>query len=104
MHKQVLRAPLAAACGFVALLVMASAAHATNASVPPVKVDGKRAKTINGTRSSYTLKVRPGRYGFGRHKIVARVQFTAASGTNARNLPLTFRRCSQGAVAPRFTG
>jgi hypothetical protein len=67
-------------------------------------VDGKRAKTINGTRSSYTLKVRPGRYGFGRHKIVARVQFTAASGTNARNLPLTFRRCSQGAVAPRFTG
>ena len=67
-------------------------------------VDGKRAKTINGTRSSYTLKVRPGRYGFGRHKIVARVQFTAASGTNARNIPLTFRRCSQGAVAPRFTG
>jgi hypothetical protein len=30
--------------------------------------------------------------------------FTAASGTAARNLPLTFRRCAQGAVAPRFTG
>jgi hypothetical protein len=48
--------------------------------------------------------VNPKRYGFGRHKIVARVQFTPASGTAARKLPLTFRRCAQGAVAPRFTG
>ena len=28
----------------------------------------------------------------------------AESGTKARRLPLTFRRCAQGAVAPRFTG
>jgi hypothetical protein len=48
--------------------------------------------------------VRPGRYGFGRHKIVARVRFTEASGTKARTLPLTFRRCAQGTVGPRFTG
>jgi hypothetical protein len=67
-------------------------------------VDGKKVKTVSGKRGVYALKVRPGRYGFGRHKIVARVQFTAASGTAAKKLPLTFRRCAQGAVAPRFTG
>jgi len=67
-------------------------------------VDGKKVKTISGTRGSYAIKVHPQRYGFGRHTIVARVQFTAASGTSARKLPLTFRRCAQGAVAPRFTG
>ena len=67
-------------------------------------VDGKRAKKITGSHASYALKVRPGRFGFGRHKVVAKVQFTAASGTKARSLPLTFRRCAQGAVAPRFTG
>jgi hypothetical protein len=67
-------------------------------------VDGRKVKTISGKRAAYVLQVRPGRYGFGRHKIVARVQFTAASGTKARRIPLTFRRCAQGAVAPRFTG
>jgi hypothetical protein len=67
-------------------------------------VDGRKVKTIRGERAVYAIKVRPGRFGFGRHKIVARVQFTAASKTAARRLPLTFRRCAQGAVAPRFTG
>jgi hypothetical protein len=67
-------------------------------------VDGKKVKSFGSGRSVYSLKVRPGRYGFGRHKIVARVRFTAASGTKARKLPLTFRRCAQGTVAPRFTG
>jgi hypothetical protein len=67
-------------------------------------IDGRKIKTVRGKRSVYAVKVRPGRYGFGRHKLVARVRFTAASGTKARKLPLTFRRCAQGAVAPRFTG
>jgi plastocyanin len=67
-------------------------------------VDGKKVKTFGGGKSAYSLKVRPGRYGFGRHKIVARVRFTEASGTKARTLPLTFRRCAQGTVGPRFTG
>jgi hypothetical protein len=67
-------------------------------------VDGRHVKRISGKHSVYSLTVRPGRYGFGRHRIVARVVFTAESGTKARRLPLTFRRCSQGAVAPRFTG
>jgi hypothetical protein len=67
-------------------------------------IDGKKIKTIRGERSVYSIKVRPSKYGGGRHKLVARVQFTAASGTSARKFPLTFRRCAQGAVAPRFTG
>jgi hypothetical protein len=80
-------------------------ARVTGRSIASVTffVDGKQVKKITG-KSAYAIKVHPKRYGFGRHKIVARVQFTPASGTDARKLPLTFRRCAQGAVDPRFTG
>ena len=67
-------------------------------------VDGKLVKRINDTRSVYKVKICPNAYEFGRHRVVARAQFTAESGTSARRLPLTFRRCARGAVAPRFTG
>ena len=67
-------------------------------------VDGRRVKQVNAQRASYSLTVLPRTYGFGRHKIVARVRFTAASETKGRSIPLTFRRCAQGATAPRFTG
>jgi hypothetical protein len=67
-------------------------------------VDGRLMKNITSMRSAYRMTVRPGRYSTGRHKVVARVRFTAASGTQARRLRLTFRRCAQAAVAPRFTG
>ncbi len=67
-------------------------------------VDGKPAKRFTGTRAVYTIKVNPRRYGFGRHRVVARVKFVAGSGTKARRLPLTFRRCARGTIAPRFTG
>ena len=67
-------------------------------------VDGKLVKQFNKQRASYSVKVKPNRYGFGRHRVIARVRFVAGSGTAARRLPLTFRRCAQGAVAPRFTG
>jgi hypothetical protein len=66
-------------------------------------VDGRKIKKV-GRGGPFSLKVNPTRYGLGRHKLVALVRFTAASGTKARKLPLTFRRCAQGAVAPRFTG
>jgi hypothetical protein len=81
-------------------------ARVTGRSITRVtfSIDGKTVKTVSGKRSVYSLKVRPGRFGFGRHKIVAKVEFAAASGTKARKLPLTFRRCAQGTVAPRFTG
>jgi hypothetical protein len=67
-------------------------------------VDGRLMKNITSMRSAYRMTVRPGRYSTGRHKVVARVRFTAASGTQSRRLRLTFRRCAQAAVAPRFTG
>jgi hypothetical protein len=66
-------------------------------------IDGRRVKKVN-RGGTFNLKVNPKRYGLGRHKIVAVVRFRAESGTKARRLPLTFRRCAQGAVAPRFTG
>jgi hypothetical protein len=67
-------------------------------------LDGKRIKRITGERSVYTAKIRPNSLRFGRHRVVARVQFTAESETAARRLSLTFRRCGRGAVEPRFTG
>ncbi len=67
-------------------------------------VDGKLVKNMTGAQALYRMKLRPGRLGFGRHKLIARVTFATGSGTAARRLPLTFRRCAQDAVAPRFTG
>ena len=67
-------------------------------------LDGKLVKRIARERARYTVKVKPGKLGFGRHRVIARVTFSAESGTSARALPLTFRRCAQGAVQPRFTG
>jgi hypothetical protein len=57
-------------------------------------LNGRQVKRITGKRSVYTLTVNPSRFGFGRHRIVARVQFTAASRTAPRRLPLTVRRCA----------
>jgi hypothetical protein len=67
-------------------------------------LDGKVIKRIKGKRGTYAVRVKPNKYGFGLHRLVARVTFTSASGTKARKLPLTFRRCAQGPIAPRFTG
>jgi hypothetical protein len=67
-------------------------------------VDGRLLKRISDRRATYSVKVTPRRYGFGRHRVVARVRFVAASETAPRTLRLTFRRCAQDAVAPRFTG
>ena len=65
-------------------------------------VDGKRVKRV--TSGSAALRVNPNRYGFGRHRIVAVVRFTAESGTATRRLPLTFARCARQQVQPQFTG
>jgi hypothetical protein len=81
-------------------------ARVTGRSIASVTffVDGRLVKKFTGKRASYSIKVRPSRFGFGRHRIVARVRFVAGSGTKARRLPLTFRRCAKQAIAPRFTG
>lgn len=67
-------------------------------------LDGRMIKRISGPRSSYRVRLNPQRYGFGRHRLVARVTFASNSGTVAKRLPVSFRRCSRNAVAPRFTG
>ena len=67
-------------------------------------VDGKRVKRFSDSRALYTIKVNPLKFGFGRHRVTARVTFVSGSGTQARTLRLTFRRCARGTVAPRFTG
>jgi uncharacterized repeat protein (TIGR01451 family) len=67
-------------------------------------VDGKLVKKFTGSRATYSFSVNPRGLGFGRHRVVARVRFVSGSGTSARRLPLTFRRCARGTVAPRFTG
>jgi uncharacterized repeat protein (TIGR01451 family) len=81
-------------------------ARVTGRSIASVAfyVDGKLRKRITDRRATYSIKVKPRRYGFGRHRVVARVRFVAASGTAPRTLRLTFRRCAQDAAAPRFTG
>ena len=65
-------------------------------------MDGKRMKRV--TSGNASLRVAPSKIGFGRHRIVALVDFTEASGTPSRRLPLTFRRCARQVVNPQFTG
>ena len=81
-------------------------ARVTGRSIASVAffVDGRLLKRISDRRATYAIRVQPRRYGLGRHRIVARVRFVAASGTETRTLRLTFRRCAQNAVSPRFTG
>jgi len=64
-------------------------------------MDGRRLKQVSGPGSA---RIIPKRIGFGRHRVVALVRFTEASGTPARRLLLTFRRCSRQVVNPQFTG
>ena len=99
--------PAAPACAARAVASSRRSARAsTGRSIASVTffVDGKLVKRFTGARASYSIKVNPRSYGFGRHRVVARVTFVAGSGTQARRLPLTFRRCARGTVAPRFTG
>ena len=68
------------------------------------RLNGRLIKRFTDSRSSYVITVNPRKYGLGPHRIIARVTFLTASGTEARRLPLTFRRCARGTIAPRFTG
>jgi hypothetical protein len=67
--------------------------------------DGKRIKTINARRGQRVFKVRVKPGAEGRiHRVRARVEFRAGSGTRARTLRLSYQRCRQQVVQPRFTG
>jgi hypothetical protein len=69
-------------------------------------LDGKTVRTLtkanSGTR--FVLPVSPSRLRVGTHRIIARTSFKKQSGTAARTLRVTFRRCARRAVSPAFTG
>lgn len=65
-------------------------------------LDGKRIKTV--TKGAYALRVNPANYRVGVHRLVVKVTFTAASHTKTRTLRVSFQRCGQRLVMPRFTG
>lgn len=81
-------------------------ARVTGRSIASVAffVDGRLVKRITGARDVYSVRVHPRSLGLGRHRVVARVKFESASGTAPQRFRLTFRRCAQQQVAPRFTG
>jgi ribosomal protein L23 len=68
-------------------------------------VDGEKRKRIvakSGQRV-FRVKVRPGST-VGVHRVTARVVFKASSGTKARTLRLSYRRCVRQVVTPQFAG
>lgn len=69
-------------------------------------VDGRPVarRTARGNQRSFSARIRPGRLGFGVHRVTARVVFRTASATRPRTLLLSFQRCAGNAVSPRFTG
>jgi hypothetical protein len=67
--------------------------------------DGKKIKTINARRGQrvFRVRIKPGK-AVGIHRVTARIRFRAASRTRARTLRLSYQRCRQQVVRPRFTG
>src|SRR4051812_6083827 len=69
-------------------------------------VGGKKVKTVTkaDSKGRWTLTVRTSSLRRGANAVVARVEFSAASGTKTRNLRITVTRCAAQAVQPQFTG
>jgi hypothetical protein len=67
-------------------------------------VNGRKAQTMSGGRSSYSLLIDPRQYRTGVVRVSAKVEFVAASGKRPQTLSMTVLRCAKGAVAPRFAG
>jgi hypothetical protein len=70
------------------------------------KLDGKKIKTLtkpnSGTR--FQVRVNPATMKIGVHRIVATVNFTAATKKAAQTFRISFQRCAKKLAAPRFTG
>lgn len=69
-------------------------------------VAGKRVRTVTKAdrNGRFTLTLRTASLRRGANSVVARVEFTAASRTRARDLRITVTRCAAQAVRPQFTG
>lgn len=70
------------------------------------KVDGKTVKTLTkpnaGTR--FQIRVDPAKMKIGVHRIVATVNFAAATKKQPQTFRISFQRCAKKLAAPRFTG
>jgi len=64
-------------------------------------LDGRKVKVVRGA-GSYSVK--SSTLGAGVHHIKARVSYEAGSATKARAHVVTFQRCVQRRIAPRFAG
>lgn len=69
-----------------------------------VFVNGRKVRTLTGTRSSYAITIDPRKVRSGVLKVTARVEYVAASGRRAQTLRATALRCAAQAVQPRFAG
>jgi hypothetical protein len=70
-------------------------------------VDGRRVRTARRPEADgrYVMSMSARRLGRGRHRLAARVRFSAASGSRARTLRRSFRVCARRAASqPGFTG
>jgi hypothetical protein len=70
------------------------------------KLDGKKIKTLTapnaGTR--FQIRVNPAKFRIGVHRIVATVNYKAATKKKAQTFRISFQRCAKKLAAPRFTG
>jgi hypothetical protein len=68
-------------------------------------VDAARRQTIKAKpgQTVFSLRLNPRRQNVGRHRITAKVRFTANSATRSRTLRLVYQRCSNTPTGPRFT-
>ncbi len=64
-------------------------------------LDGRKVKVVKGA-GSYSVK--SSTLSAGIHRISARVTYEAASATSARTHVVTFQRCVQRKIKPRFAG
>lgn len=69
-------------------------------------VDNRKVKVLTkpNKKGRWTLTVNMRRIGFGSHRVRAKVEFAKSSGTETKNLRLSFNRCHGGNISPQFTG
>jgi hypothetical protein len=66
------------------------------------RIDGHVVQRLSGQRRHYVLRVHPGGFGLGLHRVRATVRFTA--GARQRTLRMAFQACRPPVIVPPFTG
>jgi hypothetical protein len=78
----------------------------TNVAKVVFKLDGKKIKTLTAPNAGkrFQIRVNPAKLRIGVHRIVATVNFKAATKKKAQTFRISFQRCAKKLAAPRFTG